>query len=272
MKKAFLFTAFLASAVLVLSCGKEDNIDPDSTAYEQDMGHPGSGVIISNNNQLFDVTGTPWKGELWCDEGSQYSLTWWENGTFRASWNDCGDYIARVGFRYPGSVSHTTRKYSADYNYVKTGSAGLSYIGAYGWTTGPITEWYIVDDWYTLPENYFYGKKMGEYVSDGEKYTLYIILRENAPSNFGTQTFIQIFSFRATNRQKGHMDLNKHFNKFAELLHNQTESVPVSSSLSKDYTVAWGNLTEVSLGIETLKWSGNNNGTIEYNHFGLKEQ
>ena len=263
--------------MLILSCGKEEkakskeNKDQDPPAYEQDMGHPGSGHAL-NGNATVAVTGTPWTCEQWCDEGTSYSFTWWQNGTFKAVWNNCGEYVARSGFRYSPSVDHKTRKFSADYNYIKTGSAGLSFIGAYGWTTNPITEWYIVDDWYSIPDNYFHGKEIGTLVADGEKYTIYIVLKENAPSAYGTTTFIQIFSWRDTNRQKGHINLNKHFDKFAELLHGQTESVPVSSVTSKNFTVNWGKLSEVSLGIDAVRYSGGNSGSIEYNHFGLTDQ
>lgn len=70
-------------------------------------------------------------------------------------------------------------------------------------TAGQLTqvEYYIVDDWYSQPNEQYIGAKFGEITVDGAKYTIHAFLRQEEPSKTGTSTFLQIFSVRQTPRQ-----------------------------------------------------------------------
>lgn len=91
---------------------------------------------------------------------------------FKASWNNSGDFLARVGYFDESS----SKKYTdlgeiyAVYNYIKKGDGGgiYSYIGVYGWTKNPMIEYYIVEDSFTPDsEKMYWGtEKKGSYVVD----------------------------------------------------------------------------------------------------------
>ncbi len=122
-----------------------NNIDPQDPHYKDNRG---SGHNV-NGNRTGTISGTPWSLEQWAESSGQYSMTYYDNGNFKATWSNCSDYLARVGFKYNNSgIDPKTKNYIADYQFTKTGSASWGYIGAYGWTNDPIVEYYIVDDWY----------------------------------------------------------------------------------------------------------------------------
>ena len=268
------------SAVVLVSCGKDNKDskpkqeqivgDEDNGAYDQDMGHPGSAHSISGS-QVQDITGTPWQIEQWCDGGSN-ALSYWSNGTFKASWNRPGDYLVSVGYTYSTSnpMKHTDKKFAADYNYTKSGNGGdFSWMGAYGWTLEPLTEWFIIDDSFDsrtgMPS---YAKEMGSIDLDGAKYTTYAVWKENCPTIIGTKNFLQIWCIRSSKRSKGHISLHAHFKKFASLFHGQTEAIPVYEDSNQTVTVGWGKLFRVTLAAEVGQ---NAVGGIEYNHVNITD-
>jgi hypothetical protein len=107
---------------------------------------------------------------------------------------------------------------SADYAYKKTGTGGgYSFIGIYGWSTSPLVEYYIVDDWFGSGPPTGGGTLKGSFEVDGGKYNIYTYTRVNMPSIKGTATFTQFFSVRQTPRQCGHISITEHFNKWASL-------------------------------------------------------
>ena len=96
-------------------------------------------------NGIKDI-GNGYNYELWRD-GSSGSMTYFGGNAdcaFKASWNNSGDFLARVGYYYGGSNSKTYSQIGdihAEYNYTKTGTGGgYSFIGVYGWTNTPQIE------------------------------------------------------------------------------------------------------------------------------------
>lgn len=236
-------------------------------ACTDDMGHKGSGHAVSGN-RTGSIGGTNWGFEQWA-QGGNNSMTYYDNGTFKASWNNSGDYLARVGFRYGDNgsgVDHKTKHYAVDYKYTNQGSASYGYIGVYGWTVNPQTEYYIVDDWYSKPNEAYIGPKFGEIEVDGAKYTIHAFLRDNEPSKTGNSTFVQFFSVRETPRKCGHIDISAHFNKWDELFHGQTATLPTSKKGKKNATLKFGRVTEVMLMNEA---GGSATGSIDYTYFNM---
>ena len=273
MKKLLFLSILLIPAFLFLSCekggpvnndNKQENVTPpdngddgdndedDPNAFETNMGHPGSGISVISNRVGDMPGGKPWKYEQWSDVGQGGTLTVWENGTFKAVWTSVSNYIVRVGYKYDNNaVSYKSKNHVADYNYVKTGGASSSFIGAYGWTVDPLIEWYIVDDWHSKPSAEVLGQSKGTYSLDGDTYTVFTQQKTGMTILGGnTQTFLQIFCVRAHSRQKGRINISSHF---AEI---------------EKTGVLLGKLYEVGLGIDVYSSSG---GSIEYNHFNLKE-
>ncbi len=195
-------------------------------------------------------------------------MTYYSNGTFQASWSGAEDYLARVGYQYNnGLVDHKTKHYAVDYKYTKTSQhADYGYIGVYGWTRNPDVEYYIVDDWYSKPNEQFIGPKFGELNVDGGTYTIHAFVRDNEYSKLGQSTFLQIFSVRTEPRQCGHIDISAHFNKWDELFKGQTENLPTSKNGRMNYTVGFGKLMEVMLMSEA---GGSATGSIDYTYFNM---
>lgn len=189
-------------------------------ACKETGGHSGNGKTTQGQDN-FSVTGnigsTGYHYEIWY-QGGNNSMTYYDDGTFKASWNGTNDFLARVGFKYNETQTHQEiGKLSADFKFSKQGSAGgYSYIGIYGWTVDPLVEYYIVDSWFNKPRAYL-GQKKGEFSVDGDTYEIYQNTRNQQPSIKGTSTFPQYFSVRRSERSCGHIDLTAHFEKWESL-------------------------------------------------------
>jgi endo-1,4-beta-xylanase len=144
------------------------------------------------------------------------------DATFKASFSGVKDFLGRIGPRWG---TNSTTKYtqfaemSADFAFTKTWTGGsYSFIGIYGWSTNPLVEYYIVDDWFgsrSSPGTNSTNK--GTLVVDGGTYDIYVHTQTNQPSISGTQTFMQYFSIRQTARACGHISISEHFKKWASL-------------------------------------------------------
>jgi endo-1,4-beta-xylanase len=71
--------------------------------------------------------------------------------------------------------------YSANYQ-----PSGNSYLSVCGWTTNPLVEYYIIEDFGTYPSSGVTYK--GTFNSDGATYDIYEGVCTNAPSIEGTAT------------------------------------------------------------------------------------
>ena len=236
-------------------------------ACNDNMGHSGNGSQVSGN-RVGSISGTPWGFEQWY-QGGNASMTYYSNGTFKANWSGSGDYLTRVGYQYNGNgIDHKTKNFAVDYKYTKTGSAQYGYIGVYGWTKNPETEYYIVDDWYSKPSENYVGEKFGEITVDGAKYTIHAFLRQSEPSKSGTSTFVQFFSIRETPRQCGHIDISAHFKKWDELFTGQNKQLKGSKG-GASASLKFGNVTEVMLMTEA---GGNATGSVDYTYFNMTDK
>jgi endo-1,4-beta-xylanase len=142
------------------------------------------------------------------------------DATFKATWSNVGDYLARVGLGWNSTQTYTQiGTISADFAYTKTGSAGgFSFIGVYGWSENPLHEYYIVEDWFGSGPPTGGGAKVGTFTVDGGTYNVYTHTQTNQPAITGSNaTFVQFFSVRQTPRQCGHISISQHFAEWANL-------------------------------------------------------
>ena len=104
-----------------------------------------------------------------------------------------------------------TISYTANYN-----PSGNSYLSLYGWTTSPLVEYYIVEDFGTYNPSSGLALK-GTVVSDGATYNIYESTRVNQPSIQGTATFNQYWSVRQSHRTSGTVNTAAHLNAWKAL-------------------------------------------------------
>jgi hypothetical protein len=141
------------------------------------------------------------------------------DATFKANWSNVGDFLARVGLGFnetktPSQIGTIT----ATFAETKSGTAGYSFIGIYGWSVNPLHEYYIVDDWFgSRPSAGSLGgaTHMGTITVDGGTYDVYTHTQTNQPSIQGTATFVQFISVRQTARQCGTISVSEHFSQWA---------------------------------------------------------
>jgi hypothetical protein len=179
------------------------------------------GRTISNKNEVGNANGN-YKYEIWRD-GNGGSLTLYpKDAAFKASWNNSGDFLGRVGLTFnKPAATNLGGDLVANYAYKKSGSDGgtYSYIGVYGWMDNPKIEYYVVDDWMHnrgAPGGSYMGSQKGTINVDGGTYKVWSGQR-TGPSKWGTTTFTQIFSIRTSARQCGSINVSEHFRQWQRL-------------------------------------------------------
>ncbi len=178
---------------------------------------PSGGTQHASSNASGTAAGMSWT--IWSN-GSGGSITTYDTPAFKATWNNSGDFLARLGLQW--NASKTFDQYgtiTAQIASKKTGTGGgYSYIGIYGWSVSPCVEFYIVDDSYNgLPVNPGNTTNKGMVDIDGGTYIMYT---RDTTGTGGSKcpnvsNWVQFYSIRKTARQCGQISVTQHFKAWA---------------------------------------------------------
>lgn len=228
-KKKYLFICLMAAFCIVLCL---------VFRYDTVRSDIGPHAVTITENTIGTLNGIDF--ELWKDQGDAKMIVY-DAGKYECEWEDSHDAVFRIGRKsYPArpisSFGEIKLIYDADYQ-----PDGNSYLGAYGWMTEPLVEYYIIENWGgTHPGTQKNLTWLGTCTIDGIEYDLYSALRKNKPYALGegTATFMQYWSVRRAPASAGTIRLKAHFRAW------------------EDAGLSPGDIYEISFAVEGLYSNG----------------
>jgi endo-1,4-beta-xylanase len=144
--------------------------------------------------------------QMWSAGQGSACITLNSGTSYTSTWSGIGDFVAGVGWN-PG----TNRTIS--FTGSLSASGGTSLVSLYGWSTNPLVEYYVEENYVGSPNTA--GTFMGTMTSDGGTYNIYEHQQVNQPSIQGTATFEQYLAIRTSPTSSGTITTQNFFNAWA---------------------------------------------------------
>jgi endo-1,4-beta-xylanase len=131
--------------------------------------------------------------------------------------------VAKAGIQELAGMPNLQQPYSRSLTLVTSvinyggyyAPQGNSYLAIYGWTRNPLVEYYVIESFGTWNPSSGAQRK-GSMQSDGGTYDVLVSTRYNQPSIDGIRTFQQYWSVRTQKRVGGSVNMQNHFNAWAQ--------------------------------------------------------
>ena len=137
--------------------------------------------------------------QMWSAGTGSACLTLNSGNSYSTSWSGIGDFVAGVGWN-PGSEN------TVSFSSSLSASGGTSLVSLYGWSTNPLVEYYVMENYAGSPPTA--GTYKGQITSDGGTFNIYEHQQVNQPSIQGTATFEQYLAIRTSPVSSGTITLS----------------------------------------------------------------
>jgi len=145
--------------------------------------------------------------QMWSAGQGSACITLNSGNNYSTQWSGIGDFVA-------GSGWSTGSNHTINFSSSLSASGGTSLISLYGWSTNPLVEYYVMENYAGSPPRS--GTYMGQVTSDGGTYDIWEHQQVNQPCITGNScTFQQYLSIRTSPRSSGTLTLANHINAWA---------------------------------------------------------
>ncbi len=144
--------------------------------------------------------------QMWSAGTGSACITLNAGNSYSTTWSGIGDFVAGVGW---STGSNQTVNFTGSLG----GSGGTALVSLYGWSTNPLVEYYVMENYHGSPPTA--GTYMGQMTSDGGTYNIYEHQQVNQPSIQGNATFNQYLAIRTSPVSSGTITVSNFFSAWA---------------------------------------------------------